>query len=366
MSGWDDPQNMVAAIGPGGTVVDIRHPGQYERWHGQKARDGLRCLDCDQPVNPRRLPARAGTPRRDILVHSPRPDGVDQEEKCREVRTSRRGRGWRRALAEAVAERCRQLGYEAEVEPELSDTRVDVVVRGRHTFALLRIELDKIDFEDARKQHNVLQRLRDDRGRKARVLWLTYNCSWVAQELPALAIRFKPERPKLPAVDVAGLWCVVDAGILTPDKLDMLRQPEQAEFGLAYVLQQFLENTMHHNTIGGSPMMFGWASPKRWVKMLQSLRAANTALRSAVRSQTTRADAAEEALRQAQQNLEQLRLRLQQVTHERDQAAQDSLALTVQLRAANEWADEVDLLRRGAVGRWLLRKVPSRRAPGKS
>lgn len=355
MSRWEDPQNMVVALGPGETVVDIRHPGQYDRWHGQKARDGLLCLDCEQPVNPRRLPSRDGVPQRDILVHSPRSDGVDQEDKCREVRSGRRGAGWRRALAAAIAVYARSLGYETEVEPMVAQARVDVLVRSRDQITLIRIELDKITLEQARLEHRMLTRTLEP-NLVTRVLWLTYNCSWVDKELPALGIRFDQKPPRYrPGIDVAGLWCVVDAGIITPDEYGLLRQAEEAEYGLGLALRRFLQNSMHHDT--ADTALYGWAAPSRWVNMLRALGSTNRELQTDLQLQTERTARAEAALHKAKIDVQDLRDSLAEATRSSATSRASAIALAAALDDANAWAADVEALREQLLGKLLLRKI---------
>ncbi|MGO2746517.1 hypothetical protein [Microbacterium sp.] len=262
MDFWPTPANMVCALGPGDGVIDIRTPGEYERWHGFQGlpRDGLSCLDCLGAVNPRMLPKKI-TAARPILVHSPRPDGANAVDKCESVKSTQRGAGWKKLLKNLIAEYLHQFGYEVEVDPVTDGERIDLLTHAGSRRIAIRVELDKLKVDDFKAARRQLAR----QEMNTEVLWITFGCSWV-DTANAVGIRFLEEPPTRGVIDVGGVFPVVDAGVftfgtrgLTPAK----------PFGLGYFLERFMEGGVQNHPIAGERR--GWAGTNAWDQHIRHL-----------------------------------------------------------------------------------------------
>ncbi|WP_445337775.1 hypothetical protein [Clavibacter sp. CFBP 8614] len=290
------------------------------------------------------------------------------------MRGRRRGGGWKRALVSAVDEHARSLGYETVVAPKLAAGHVDLLVRTPQVLHLIRIELENVEGEEAAREHDIIRRYREPQ-RSTRVLWLTYDCHWVDTRIPAFGVRLVTDtsRPE-DALDVGGLSAIVDAGILQPDRHQMLRQPAVSEFGLALVLQQYLAGKLHHDIAGGveRTAYYGWASTGKWLQMMQALVRRNRALGREIRDRIEERDAAlrsasivEGDLAKATCRLDEMKIELatreqQLATREQQLAARDQQLAALERRhsQAKDCLRAVEVLRGTTFGRIYLRRVP--------
>lgn len=360
---WAQPESMVVALGPGGTPVDIRETGQYERWHG---RDGLTCLDCSQPVNPRRL--TKGRPRpKDILAHSPRTDGADADEKCESIRSDRRGHGWKVLLREAIRAQLESLNYRVEIDPPSDAGRIDLAAYARDRRVVIRIELDKVPQENAQAAHRALLRDRTH-GYTTEVLWITFGCTWV-DELPAVGIRFVNE-PVPHSFDIAGVHVVVDAGVLKWHNTGQrLYQPKDDQLGLERFLDLYLTKQLSHHPF--TLKHRGWAATRWWDAQIRSLLQQRDRAGIALATSSRKVDQLTEALEQSNADLARAAA---QLASSEDTLGQTRELLTTCQRAreqtearlgeALEWIELVERARTGRAARFALRKLPPFTDPG--
>lgn len=262
MDFWPTPANMVCGLGPGDRVIDIRTPGEYERWHGFQGlpRDGLSCLDCLGAVNPRMLPKKI-TAARPILVHSPRPDGANAEDKCESVKSTQRGAGWKKLLKNLIAEYLHQLGHEVDVDPVTDGERIDLLTHAGSRRIAIRVELDKLKVDDFKAARRQLARQEEN----TEVLWITFGCSWV-DEANAVGIRFLEEPPTRGVIDVGGVFPVVDAGVFMFGTRDFT---PAKPFGLGYFLERFMAGGVQNHPIAGERR--GWAGTNVWDQHIRHL-----------------------------------------------------------------------------------------------
>lgn len=347
MEFWPTPANMVCALGPGDRVIDIRTPGEYERWHGFQGmpRDGLLCLDCLGAVNPRML-NKTSYAARPILVHSPRPDGANADDKCESVRSSQRGSGWKKLLKNVIAEHLRELGYDVVVDPATVGERIDLLTHAGSRRIAIRVELDRLKVDEFR----AIRRRLALQEKRTEVIWVTFGCSWV-DVASAVGIRFSDAPPARGSIDVGGVFPVVDAGVftyraegLTPAK----------PFGLGYFLESFMAGSVQSLPVAGERR--GWARTDAWDQYLRHIvRAREAAEHQRVqleqelveadrvhqqKSQTLelRAVAAESRAARAQRETVLERERVGVAKDERDAAIAHRIAATA-------WAERVENLR---------------------
>lgn len=256
MEFWPTLTSMLCARGPGNRVIDIRTPGEYERWHGFKGmpRDGLTCLDCLGAVNPRMLPATASVAARPILVHSPRPDGANADDKCESVKSDQRGAGWKKLLKSLIADYLTERRYETEIDPATDGERSDVLTRSGSRRIAIRVELDKLKVDDFRTARRQLER----QEMNTEVLWITFGCSWV-DIANAVGIRFQTEPPRRGVIDVGGVFPVVDAGVFV---FGMRGLTPSGQIGLGHFLEAFMAGGVQSHPIEGERR--GWAGTKTW------------------------------------------------------------------------------------------------------
>ncbi len=262
MNFWPTPANMVCALGPGDQVIDIRTPGEYERWHGFEGlpRDGLSCLDCLGAVNPRML-HKTSSAARPILVHSPIPGSANADEKCESVRSTQRGAGWKKLLKNLIAQYLRQLGYPAVGNPTTDGERIDILTQAGSRRIAIRIELDKLKADDFK----VAQRKLALQEKNTELLWITFGCSWV-DRANAVGIRFMEEPPLNGAIDVGGVFPVVDAGVFVPG-VNGLANAKPA--GLGHFLQRFMAGEVQNHLVAGERR--GWARTSTWDRHIRHL-----------------------------------------------------------------------------------------------
>jgi hypothetical protein len=283
------------------------------------------------------------------------------------MRGRRRGAGWKRALVFAIDEHARSFGYETVLAPNLPAGHADLLVRTPQTVHLIRVELENIDEDEAARQHDIIRRYKEPH-RFSKVLWLTYDCHWVDTRIPAFGVRLvsdstRPER----ALDIGGLSAIVDAGILRPDRSQMLRQPDVSGFGLALVLEQYLAGQLHHDTAGsaGGKAYFGWASPGKWNQMMRAIMVRNRALRGEIRERTDERDdalrsaaRASEELAMVNEDLARVSRRLEEMESALEVRTQRLAVLERQLVHAKDCLRSVEAPRATRFGRVFLRRVP--------
>lgn len=255
MSFWPTPANMVCALGPGDQVIDIRAPGEYERWHGFQglSRDGLSCLDCLGAVNPRMV-NKTSSAARPILVHSPIPGSANADDKCESVRSMQRGAGWKKLLKKLMAQYLRQLGHEAVVDPATDGERIDLLTHAGSRRIAIRVELDKLKADEFKGAQRKLAM----QEKNTELLWITFGCSWV-DRATAVGIRFVDESPLNGAIDVGGVFPVVDAGAFVPG-INGLANAKPV--GLGHFLQRFMAGEVQNHPVGGERR--GWARTSAW------------------------------------------------------------------------------------------------------
>lgn len=363
MESWPTPKNMVCALGPGDSIVDIRNAGEYERWHGfqRLSRDGLSCLDCLGAVNPRMLNKTSSEPARPILVHSPRKDGADAEDKCRSVRSTQRGAGWKKLLKKEIFDYLVRLGYEAKVDPATSGERIDILTRAGSRRIAFRVELDKLKVEDFRAAQ---QRLVQQEGH-TELVWITFGCGWV-DLAPAVGIRFREEPPVNRPIDVGGVYPIVDAGIFT---FEAPRIKPARPVSLGAFLERFMAGELQNHAIvkerRGWALTAAWEQHIRYLKRKQELAERQRAkseqdleqskhiLNEAIRALEKRAAVAEQRASRADGETIRERARVTATIADRDREKAHRVAATA-------WGDGVEQLRdTSALGRLALRQHPA-------
>jgi hypothetical protein len=310
---------MTLAYGPDDEPVDIRRPGAYDRWRG---RGGLRCVDCDDPVHPYRLPnghvwLRHGAT--EVEGRGSTAGGAGHETDAHVALTF-----WLFHWLESQ-------GLSPTYNRAVGGVRPDVQVEAGGRRLAYEVQLSPISLALARQRTETL------RASGFRVLWLTRNVDWV-DGLPGVGLLEEGERPAAyVTTQVHGRFYSVMEGCLAwhPERarlLPGLRRPAMETF-----LRKHLHGQVESGpyTSGRTGMRSGWATMDDWRRHMEWQARRIAELEANVRLE-------DEARLEEQRKLAGFHDQIEQERRQREAASVEAAQLAVELKAAGRRFVHVD------------------------